>query len=189
MSEEDKDELVHIEVGEEELFADICRVVSDYRRQMEASQSLTYTKPEKAANALYRWSTGWSPTKIRKKLGVQPVSLRNMLVDFAIHADKWQELGAKISSRSWVRMGMLEDEVLEKLEDQVESGEIKPTFLDLKNLSIAKGASHREASLAMGHATSITEKRDGVTQDDYEETRRKILERMENAIEVEEVES
>ena len=100
MSEEDKDELVHIEVGEEELFADICRVVSDYRRQMEASQSLTYTKPEKAANALYRWSTGWSPTKIRKKLGVQPVSLRNMLVDFAIHADKWQELGAKISSRS-----------------------------------------------------------------------------------------
>ena len=115
MSEEDKDELVHIEVGEEELFADICRVVSDYRRQMEASQSLTYTKPEKAANALYRWSTGWSPTKIRKKLGVQPVSLRNMLVDFAIHADKWQELGAKISSRSWVRMGMLEDEVLEKL--------------------------------------------------------------------------
>ena len=52
----------------------------------------------------------------------------------------------------------------------MQSGELEPTFRDLKELSIAKANSIREALTARGEATQITEDRKVYTQEDYEET-------------------
>jgi len=44
------------------------------------------------------------------------------------------------------------------------------SFRDLKELSIAKANSFREAMTSRGEASSITEERQVITQKDYEET-------------------
>ena len=52
------------------------------------------------------------------------------------------------------------------------------TFRDLKELSIAKANSIREALTARGEATNITEDRKVYTQDDYNETIKLAKERI-----------
>ena len=185
MSEEE----IEAEDGSEELFADISQAVAEYRSEMDDRKHLSYVNPERAANILYRWSIGWSQTRLKREMKVMPVMLRTLLVDYADRLGKWQELGSRIASKSYVRMSLLEDEVMENLEKSVSSGKMEVSFVDLKNLSIAKSNSHREALLARGHATSITEERKVVTAEDYEETARKARERLEGMKRVEEVES
>jgi hypothetical protein len=48
--------------------------------------------------------------------------------------------------------------------------EMEVSFKDLKELSIAKANSAREALTARGEATNITEERKVYTQDDYDKT-------------------
>jgi hypothetical protein len=51
-----------------------------------------------------------------------------------------------------------------------EDPEMEVSFRDLKELSIAKANASREALTARGEATSITEDRKVITQEDYEAT-------------------
>ena len=55
------------------------------------------------------------------------------------------------------------------------------SFRDLKELSIAKANSAREALTARGEATQITEERKVYTQDEYEATIKAAKERIEQA--------
>jgi len=55
------------------------------------------------------------------------------------------------------------------------------SFRDLKELSIAKANSAREALTARGEATQITEERKVYTQDEYEATIQAARERIEKA--------
>ena len=171
----------------EELMLKIENVVLELRSQCRLLNTLTAVRPERAAMVLFRWSTGWTQTRLRREMKLDPASLRNLLIDYSDHLGKWKELGGKIAARSYVRISGLEDDLLEQLEDHLESGDYKPDFQDLKNLSIAKAASGREAMLARGEATSIVEDRKVVTQADYEDTMLAAQERlkgMKEAIEV-----
>ena len=49
----------------------------------------------------------------------------------------------------------------------MESGDLKPTFKDIKDISIAKANSSREAMVARGEATSISREEKVWTDDDY----------------------
>jgi len=60
----------------------------------------------------------------------------------------------------------------------MDSGDLEPTFRDLKELSIAKANSIREALTARGEATQITEDRKVYTQEDYEETLKAAKDRL-----------
>lgn len=69
-------------------------------------------------------------------------------------------------------MSSLEEDLIDKVRERLESGELEATFRDLKELSIAKSNAAREALTARGEATNITEDRKVYTQEDYEETAR-----------------
>ena len=171
----------------EQLMFRIEKVVLELRSQCRLLNTITSLRPERAAMALFRWSIGWTQSRLRREMKLEPAALRHLLVDYSDHLGKWKELGGKIAARSYVRISGLEDELLEQLEDHLESGDYKPDFQDLKNLSIAKAASGREAMLSRGEATSINEERKVVTQADYEDTMaaaQKRLSEMKEAIEV-----
>ena len=57
--------------------------------------------------------------------------------------------------------------MIESVRDSMESGELKPTFKDIKDISIAKANSSREAMVARGEATSISREEKVWTDDDY----------------------
>ena len=59
--------------------------------------------------------------------------------------------------------------------------EMEVSFRDLKELSIAKANSAREALTARGEATQITEDRKIYTQDEYEATIQAARDRIEKA--------
>ena len=67
-------------------------------------------------------------------------------------------------------MSSLEEDLIEAVRGRMQTGELEPTFRDLKELSIAKANAAREALTARGEATQITEDRRVYTQEDYEET-------------------
>ena len=83
------------------------------------------------------------------------------------------------------RQSSLEEDLIEKVRDKMETDpSFDVSFRDLKELSIAKANSFREAMTSRGEATSITEERQVITQQDYEETlaaARSRLEQMQEA--------
>ena len=121
---------------EEILWDGVTEAVQELRASTSGVASLSHVNPERAANALFWWSRGWSQTKLRKRMGLDPDTLRHLLVDYADHLGKWKELGGKIAARSYVRMSGLEDELMDKLEEHLESGRYRPSFDDLKSLAI-----------------------------------------------------
>ncbi len=162
------------------LFGEIVGEIGEYCKRMDGTpdQHLSRIDPGKAANVLYCWSYGWTESMIKRRLGVCPSVLRNLLVDYSDSVGRWKELGGLLSARSYVRIDFLEGKLLKKLEKHVGSDDYKPDFQDLKNLSIAKTNSGREAMLARGEATSIKEDRIVVTQEDYDDTMREARARL-----------
>jgi len=68
--------------------------------------------------------------------------------------------------------------LIQNVREQIQTGEYQPTPRDIKEISIAKANSARQALTARGEASSITENRNVVTQEDYEETIQKAKERI-----------
>ena len=68
--------------------------------------------------------------------------------------------------------------MIEQVRGKMEAGELEVSFRDLKELSIAKANSFREAMSSRGEAHSITEDRKVITQEDYDETIRAAKERI-----------
>ena len=66
----------------------------------------------------------------------------------------------------------------ETVREKIHTGGYEPTPRDIKEISIAKANSARQALTARGEASSITENRNVVTQEDYEETIKKAKERI-----------
>lgn len=62
------------------------------------------------------------------------------------------------------------------------------SFRDLKELSIAKANAFRETMTTRGEATSISEERKVITQEDYEDTLKAARERLEAMKRVDEAE-
>jgi hypothetical protein len=159
---------------EEELHREIRAAVKEYAEEMELKKmkSLSRYDPEKVAKILYLFSTGNSQTRLVKQ--------------------RFKELGGKLAARNYVQMSSLEEDLIQKVRDRMENDpEMQVSFKDLKELSIAKANANREALTARGEATTITEERKVLTDEDYAkevELARQRLAEEAKVIEVEEEE-
>ena len=117
-----------------------------------------------------------------KKYGYDRSTIVNVLTDYADHLGKFKELSGRIASRNYLNIASLEEDLIEQVRERMENDPgMEVSFRDLKEISIAKANAAREALTARGEATSITEERKVVTQDDYEDTIKAAKERIAKA--------
>ena len=156
----------------EELFKEIYKSISKVADEKEAMKikSLSRYNPKKVANIIYLYSTGTSQTRLIRKYKYDRDTIISVLTDYADYLGKFKELSGSIAAKNYMNMSSLEEDLIEQVRTRMENGELEPTFRDLKELSIAKANSIREALTARGEATQITEDRKVYTQEDYEET-------------------
>ena len=76
-----------------------------------------------------------------------------------------------MARKAYLNLSSLEEDWIEKVRERMETDpEMEVSFKDLKELSIAKANSAREALTARGEATQITEDRRCILQEDHEAT-------------------
>ena len=160
----------------EEIKQAIMQVAED--KELAKVKSLSRIKPEKVAKILYLHAIGVSQTQMIRKYSFDRGTIINTLVDYADYKNKFRELGGQLSARSYVNLESLEEDLIETVREKIHTGEYQPTPRDIKEISIAKANSARQALTARGEASSITENRNVVTQEDYEETIQKAKERL-----------
>jgi hypothetical protein len=154
-------------------------------KELNKANSLSRHNPEKVAKILYLYATGSSQTRLVRKYGFDRQTVINVIADYADHLGKFKDLSGKIAARNYLNMSSLEEDLIDKVRDRMDTGELEPTFRDLKELSIAKANAAREALTARGEATQITEDRKVYTQEDYEETIEAVRSRLQNIKEAE----
>ena len=166
-----------------ELLSDIDLKVSDFAKSSELSgiKSLEKYDPEKAAKILFLSSSGKTQTQLVRKYGFKRDTIVRVLSTYADHLGKWRDLGGQLASYSYLNMTSLEEDMVQQVRSDMESGELKPTFKDIKDISIAKANSAREALLARGEATSISREEKVYTDEDYRELMEKARSKMKDA--------
>ena len=159
---------------------EITQAIQEVAAKKDALQkkSISRYKPEKVAEILYLYSIGNSQTRIIKKYKYDRNSVVSVLVDYADYFGKFKELSGNIAAKNYMNLSSLEEDLVDAVRGRMERGELEVTFRDLKELSIAKANSIREALTARGEATQITEDRKVYTQDDYDETIKLAKERL-----------
>jgi len=159
-------------------------------KQLSQIKSLSVYNPEKVAKLLYLYSKGTSQTALVRKYGYSRNTILNILVDYSDHLGKLREVAGKISAKNYMNISSLEEDLIDKVRDRMENDpEMEVGFKDLKELSIAKANSFREAMTSRGEASSITEDRQVVTQQDYEETLAAARERIDKMKRVDVIET
>ena len=158
------------------------------KKEIAQVRSLSRHNPEKVASILYLYSTGNSQTRIVKKYGVDRETVMSVLADYTDHLGKFRELSGKIAAKSYLNLSSLEEDLINSVRKDLESGELKPTVRDLKEISISVANAARQAFTARGEATQITEDRQVITQEDYEATINAARDRIAKLKKVEEVE-
>lgn len=161
---------------EEEIKLAITQVAES--KELAKVRSLSRHAPEKVAKILYLHAIGVSQTAMVRKYGFDRGTIINTLVDYADYRSAFRELGGQLSAKSYVNLESLEEDLIETVREKIHTGEYEPTPRDIKEISIAKANAARQALTARGEASSITESRNVVTQEDYEETIRKAKERL-----------
>ena len=159
---------------------EITQAIQEVAAKKDAlnKKSISRYKPEKVAEILYLYSIGNSQTRIIRKYGFDRNSVVSVLVDYADYFGKFKELSGNIAAKNYMNLSSLEEDLVDAVRGRMERGELEVTFRDLKELSIAKANSIREALTARGEATQITEDRKVYTQDDYDETIKLAKERL-----------
>ena len=175
----------------EMLMKEISEAIQQVASKKESFQmkSLSRHKPEKVAEILYLFSTGSSQTRLVKKYGFDRSTVINVITDYADHLGKFKDLSGRIAAKNYLSLSSLEEDLVEKVRDRMENDpEMEVSFRDLKELSIAKANSAREALTARGEATNITEERKVYTQDEYEKTIQAAKERIAKAKQINDAE-
>ncbi len=159
---------------------EITQAIQEVAAKKDAlnKKSISRYKPEKVAEILYLYSIGNSQTRIIRKYKYDRNSVVSVLVDYADYFGKFKELSGNIAAKNYMNLSSLEEDLVDAVRGRMERGELEVTFRDLKELSIAKANSIREALTARGEATQITEDRKVYTQDDYDETIKLAKERL-----------
>jgi len=157
-------------------------------KELQKVKSLSRHNPMKVAEILYLYSIGKSQTQIVKKYNVQRSTVIQVLVDYADHLGQLRDVAGKIAAKNYMQLSSLEEDLVDKVRDRLENDpEMEVSFRDLKELSIAKANAFRETMTTRGEATSISEERKVITQEDYEDTLKAARERLEAMKRVEEV--
>ena len=165
----------------QELDAHILSAIEDISKDKEIGKikSLSRYKPEKVAKILYLYSIGKSQTHIVKKYKMSRSTVIQILVDYSDHLGKLREVAGKLSARNYMQLTSLEEDLVEKVRDRMDTDpDMEVSFRDLKELSIAKANAFRETMTTRGEASSITEDRQVITQEDYEDTLKAAKDRL-----------
>ena len=143
-------------------------------------KSLSRHNPMKVAEILYLYSIGKSQTQIVKKYNIQRSTVIQVLVDYADHLGQLRDVAGKIAAKNYMQLSSLEEDLVDKVRDRLENDpEMEVSFRDIKELSIAKSNAFRETMTTRGEASSISEERKVITQEDYEDTLKASRERLE----------
>ena len=149
-------------------------------KELQKVKSLSRHNPMKVAEILYLYSIGKSQTQIVKKYNIQRSTVIQVLVDYADHLGQLRDVAGKIAAKNYMQLSSLEEDLVDKVRDRLENDpEMEVSFRDLKELSIAKANAFRETMTTRGEATSISEERKVITQEDYEDTLKAARERLE----------
>ena len=109
----------------------------------------------------------------------------------ADHTNSFRELGGQLAARSYINLESLEEDMIDALRLKLEDGYV-PEFRDLKEISIAKANSQRQAMTARGEASQVVDVNNTYTIEDFNDTlsaaRKRIEKLKEGAIDAEEVE-
>ena len=169
----------------QELFEDISSAVREYADDYEIKKlkCLERYDPEKVATILFLSAQGKSINNMVSKYGFKHETVQRVLVSYADYMGKWRDLGGQLAAYSYLNITSLEEEIINDVRSRMQSGELKPTFKDIKDISIAKSNSSREAMLARGEATSISREEKGYTDEDY----KSLMEKAKNKIKQAEV--
>ena len=125
---------------------------------------------------------------IRDRYNIQRSTVIQVLVDYADHLGQLRDVAGKIAAKNYMQLSSLEEDLVDKVRDRLENDpDMEVSFRDLKELSIAKANAFRETMTTRGEATSISEERKVITQEDYEDTLKAARERLEAMKRVEEV--
>lgn len=164
---------------QEELEEGIRSAIEEVRdsKAFDKMNSLSRINPRKVGKILFLISTGVSQTQMVRKHKITRSTLVSVLTDYSDYLGKFRELGGKLSARSYINLESLEEDVVDALRRKIEAGYI-PEFKDLKEVSIAKSNSQRQAMTARGEASNITEERKVYTQEDYEDTLKAVRDRI-----------
>lgn len=153
----------------------------------EGCKSLSRINPTKVAKVLHLASLGVSQSSMVRHHNLNRSTIISVLMDYADYIGKFRELGGKLSGRSYLNLESLEEDIVEALRRKMDEGYV-PEFKDLKEVSIAKTNSHRQAMTARGEVSKIVEERKIVSQEDYEDTLKAAKERLAKLKQVEDVE-
>ena len=171
------------ELIKQELLADIDQKIKQFVQEsnLNGVKALEKYDPEKAAKILFLSASGKTQTQLVRRYGFKRNTIVRVLATYADHLGKWKELGGQIASYSYLNISSLEEDMVQEVRSSMESGELKPTFMDIKDISIAKANSAREALLARGEATSINREEKIYTDEDYRELMEKAKNKMKEA--------
>jgi hypothetical protein len=155
----------------DELMQSISDAIIRIQHDKEGSKtkSLSRHNPEKVAKILYLHALGCSQTNMIRKHGISRSTVVQILVDYADHTGSFRELGGKLAARSYINLESLEEDVIDGLRIKLDDGYV-PDFKDLKEISIAKANSQRQAMTARGEASHVVDINQVYTMQDFEDT-------------------
>jgi hypothetical protein len=147
-SDENDPEWVKIRL---QLAGNISRAIAGVRKQKEIDgiKSLSRHNPDKVACLLHLFSQGVSQHQLRHRYGFSPNTINTVLTEYAHHLDDFAGLAARLAARSYSRMSMLTEELVEKYTKKVEDGECEPTAKDIRDISAAQRNIFQETVFAL----------------------------------------
>jgi hypothetical protein len=163
-----------------ELKESIAEAVQEYadKKRDEGVKSLSRMNPEKVGLILYLFCLGVSQSQMVKKHHICHKTIKHTLMEYADHLGKWTEVGARLSKQLFLNLHSLEEDIIEKLRDRMESGKLKATFRDVYFVSTAKEKSWQQAHRIEERKKETTFTRNVVSQEDYEKTLAELRKRM-----------
>lgn len=163
----------------DELMQSISTAIVEIQKEKEASKlkSLSRHNPEKVAKILYLHALGCSQTNMIRKHNIPRTTIVAVLSDYADHTNSFRELGGQLSARSYINLESLEEDMIDALRVKLEGG-YEPEFRDLKEISIAKANSQRQAMTARGEASQVVDVKNTYTVEDFQETLSKARDRI-----------
>ncbi len=163
-----------------ELKENIAEAVQEYasKKRDEGVKSLSRMNPEKVGLILYLFCLGVSQSQMVKKHGICHKTIKHTLQEYTDHLGKWTEVGARLSKQLFLNLHSLEEDIIEKLRERMESGKLKATFRDIYYVSTAKEKSWQQAHRIEERKKEAGYTRNVVSQEDYEDVLAKARERM-----------
>ena len=167
-----------------ELKESIADAVSEYadKKRDEGVKSLSRMNPEKVGLILYLFCLGVSQSQMVKRHKICHKTIKHTLMEYADHLGKWTEVGARLSKQLSLNLHSLEEDIIEKLRDRMESGKLKATFRDVYYVSTAKEKSWQQAHRIEERRKETGISRNVVTQEEYDKTLARARERMRGSL-------